>query len=533
MQSSLLRRLNYDVLVHVFELLRLDGNLRALSMTCRDIRQACKPCLFRCTSISAHRVVLLPPPPSDIWDYIRRLTVIGTWQDVCDSHCDEQLPQQFQRLLVQLLFRMPALETVVIVACYFNGSLWDGIQTVLSCPQVRHLVLQVSPDRAVPIPPDFGSPRCTLASLTLPLEEYRCHPRNAIGEVALADSLVSNLAHSLEHLTMLLDVAPLARMASLRLPRLRELHLKGDYPTAATDVSVPLLAVLSGMPNLRSLTLLRAVSGHKHREAYWRVEELDRFPCEHLEHLSIAYPEPTDELYSHLPTTLRSLTLRCYPRHYMHQHRHDRRTVEDELRWTSPILKASEMHTLLRRCQSRSLEELEIEYEEDAFDATLLRSIASHFPNLRTLTIFRYRSRDNDDVPVANVARALSSLAHLRVLRIHLDFQGTPHPLVCFMPRPNRKAVDGFEAHRKLLQSVANTFAAEAPPSLAYVCHLLRDYWANAWLPYRVERTDTGRATARLESDLLAVGRVRMEDDPGPATQYQRPIPDEFDDFEF
>ncbi|KAI0372086.1 hypothetical protein BV20DRAFT_1065925, partial [Pilatotrama ljubarskyi] len=242
-----------------------------------------------------------------------------------------------------------------------------------------------------------------LASLTLPLQEYRCHPRNAIGEVSLADFFVSKLVHSLEHLTMLLDVAPLARMASLHLPRLRDLCLRGDYPIAAADVSVPLLAVLSGMPKLRSLMLLRTVSGLRCRETYWHPDGLDRFLCKELERLSIAYPEPADKLYSHLPTTLHSLTLGCYPRHYTHQHRHDHRTVEDELGWTSPILKASEMHTLLRRCQSRSLEELEIEYQEDAFDAMLLGNIATYFPNLRTLTIFRYRSPDYDNAPVVRL----------------------------------------------------------------------------------------------------------------------------------
>ncbi|KAI0360539.1 hypothetical protein OH77DRAFT_1418494 [Trametes cingulata] len=432
MPSCTLLRLGYDILVQIFQLLSVKYDLLLLSWTCRDIREACKPCLFSSARISARRELLsgalFSSPPSDIWAFVRCLNIIGIWENGCDPPRTRITLGDLQTPFVQFLSRMPALETIVTDAWGHNGLPWDGVQAILSCPQLRHLVLRVTPDRGEPVPPNFESPRCSLASFSLPLRDFRYHPRSFVGEVSLANFIVSTLAHSLEQLSMLLDVAPLVTMASLKMPRLRELYLRGEWPTAGADTSVPLLAAISGMPRLRSLTFLRAVSDGNHREMYWRPRVLDRFPCGELERLSIAYPEPTDELYAHLPTTLCSLALRCYPRHYLHQHRHDRRTVEDELGWASPILKSSEMHALLRRCRVPSLEELEIEYEEDASDAMLLGSIAALFPNLRVLTILRYRSPNNDNVPVEDIACALSSLSHLRILRLHLDFPTTPHP---------------------------------------------------------------------------------------------------------
>ncbi|TBU54747.1 hypothetical protein BD310DRAFT_935218 [Dichomitus squalens] len=46
-------------------------------------------------------------------------------------------------------------------------------------------------------------------------------------------------------------------------------------------------------------------------------------PWQRLRYLSVSYPDPEDEVYSHLPTTLRSLALRCWPRHYLHTLPHD------------------------------------------------------------------------------------------------------------------------------------------------------------------------------------------------------------------
>lgn len=83
----------------------------------------------------------------------------------------------------------------------------------------------------------------------------------------------------------------------------------------------------------------------------------------------------------------------------------------------------------------------------------------------------------------------MASLAHLRVLRLHLDFREAPHPFA---------KNDEFDAIDRTISAAVDTFASEIN-TLHLVCFLLRRNHMNYWLPYRVLREDQ---TVRVELDL-------------------------------
>ncbi|KAI0641649.1 hypothetical protein C8Q79DRAFT_284088 [Trametes meyenii] len=428
---------------------------------------------------------------------------------------------------------MTSLSSITIGEKWSSCVSWDDIRGLLGLPGLRHLDFQAPPyyDDDVPGRIHDLLPLPPLVSLRFSIPDYRYHPRNMPGETKLMAHLLQQLPSSLEVLYIPLDVAPLSAMTTFEWPRLRELHLKGDR---RQDISTcpPMITVIARMPRLRSLSLLRA-HGHAQdspRHIIWPADKTGYSLYQELERVTISYPDPADKIYSHMPSTLQRLSLRCWPRHYIHQHRHDRKTIEDRLGWMSPILRSSELCTILQRCETPKLQELEIEYEEDADDLALLQSIPFLFPNLTSLTVIRYRGTDVSDVPVSQIALALSGLRSLRILRIHLDFPGTPHPLSTMMPI---KSFGLFEAHEELLQHSAHTFAVSLPGSLRFVCCLLRERWTNSWLPFRVMRDSGGLMSVKLDEDVTDIGDISMLDDPGPLTNDQAPQYELYPRFEF
>ncbi|CDO75742.1 hypothetical protein BN946_scf184921.g18 [Trametes cinnabarina] len=379
-------------------------------------------------------------------------------------------------------------------------------------------------------------PRLTSLSLTIPDYKYRF--RHDTARITLLRALLPALSSSLEQLVVSLDVAPLRDMAALPWPRLRSLTLRGADPPVEDEMPLFITHLLAAMPGLRSFSLLQAQAWNSDHHVMWPTGQSGDFPCAQLERLEISYPNPADEVYSRLPDTLRQLSLRCWPRHYLRQHRYERKTLKRRLKWRSPILKSSELLTILRRCRSDLLEVLEIEYREDSEDARLLRSLSELFPALHTLTVFRYRCEPtNTDVPVESIAQALSTLRHLRILRIHLDFPNAPHPLSPFRTYPWHAEFDAFD---DFLHEPARTLATRLNSSVQYVCLLRRQYWRSEWLPFRIVRDTRGGGRAsdvkeiRLDDGLVSIGDIIMEDDPPPYTKDQIPPgPDFIDDFEF
>ncbi|KAI0641648.1 hypothetical protein C8Q79DRAFT_284134 [Trametes meyenii] len=529
-RSGGLRDIDFDILEKIFALLCPGGNLGALSLTCKWLREACKPYLFRCIRIGTHTPLELKYLQHlTIWPHARHLIFCGNlWAHRNAKYVDlSGVP--FHKLLTWMDF----LSSITIDEEWGGCVSWDHLQSLLSLPGLRHFNFQAPPYYDDDVPGCNHEPLSLppLASLRFSIPDYRLHPRNVAGETDLMARLLQQLPSSLETLAIPLDVAPLSSMAAVEWPRLKELHLKGDHRQDMYNCP-PMITVIAHMPRLRSLSLLRA-HGHAQdspRHIVWPVNETGYSLYQELERVTVSYPDPTDKIYSHMPSTLRKLSLRCWPRHYVHQHRHDRKIVEDGLGWMSPIIHSSELYTILHRCQTPKLEELEIEYQEDADDPSLLQTIPNHFPNLTVLTIIRYRGTDTSYVSVSQIALALSGLRSLRVLRIHLDFPGTPHPLSTMMPI---KSYGLFKAHEELLKCSAHTLAMSLPSSLRFVCCLLRERWTNSWLPFRIIRKPGLPVNVEFDEDVTDIGDMSMLDDPGPLTDDQCPQYESFPRFEF
>ncbi|KAI9065594.1 hypothetical protein FKP32DRAFT_1567565 [Trametes sanguinea] len=412
---------------------------------------------------------------------------------------------------------MPNLHRILVEGTEeFEGSIsWAYLRGILSSPRFRHLKISVAVDlnhaATFTTELDFSLP--PLTSLTLTIPDYKYHPRHDNVKAKLLSAFLPKLSLTLECLSISLDVAPLQLIGTLQWPRLRELTLQGDR-RVSLDPEFASIALSAGMPELRSFSILRAQRSKRRRHTLWPAEWTGGVPFSKLERLEVSYPIPADEIYSHLPDTLRRLSLRCWPRHYHHRYRYERDAMR-RLWWKSPILTASELLTILRRCQAAPLEHLEIEYEVDDHDEALLRSLSELFPALRTLTVFRYRPKDHTgEIQVESIARALSNLLHLRVLRIHLDFPHAPHPLSPIETWSCFAELDAFQA---FLSIPAETLARNLSSSLRFVCLFQRRMYENVWFPFRIIRdpsagTRGSRSTVQkvlLDDAVLSIEGLR------------------------
>ncbi|OSD02276.1 hypothetical protein PYCCODRAFT_1459202 [Trametes coccinea BRFM310] len=508
--------LNEDVIEVIFEFLRQEKYRLPLSLTCKYIRQACKPHFFRNTRIYTDHDVMsgrIFQMSSDIWLYVSHLTFSGTWVD----RKDEQRVDlgELQRPLSDLLSSMPFLHTISLINGW-NGMPWDALKTILSVAQLRHLEMCMSPERRRPYPVDTDPFSVVpLETFEVKFDDMRFNTVPYIGEQSLFAFVIPQLSDSLESLRLPLDSAPLGKLASTYWPRLQRLHLSGDR-RLGQDKDIPIIAVLSVMPNLRSFTFLSAQKENTRRDLIWPDGTSWSFSCPLLEHLQISYPDPQDRFFSNLPRSLRKLSLRCWPRHYLHRYEHERQ-VMDENGWRSPIPTSSEMLTVLENLPSEYMTELEIEYIEDDGDEKLLQSLSRLFPALTALTLLRYRRQGDIHVPVDRIAQDLSTLAQLRILRVHLDFAGDPHPYAALERTTHDHEI---EACAHLRHNAAQVLADRLSASFRCVCVLTRLHCLNMWPPFLVVRDSSGIAHIENDPSLHSFDGLPMDDDDGPSTIY-------------
>ncbi|KAJ3013660.1 hypothetical protein NUW54_g1528 [Trametes sanguinea] len=103
--------------------------------------------------------------------------------------------------------------------------------------------------------------------------------------------------------------------------------------------------------------------------------------------------------------------------------------------WSSPILSAAAMASILRRYQSCPLDTLEIEFIGDDTDVDLFRLIAHAFPNLTSLTVHRCRPPHVNEVPLIEIGQALKPFNRLKYLYLYLDLPEAPNPIdIYFLP---------------------------------------------------------------------------------------------------
>ncbi|KZT67998.1 hypothetical protein DAEQUDRAFT_370915 [Daedalea quercina L-15889] len=173
------------------------------------------------------------------------------------------------------------------------------------------------------------------------------------------------------------------------------------------------------MPKLRVLNLRMSLG----KGVDWRVLHLwpegyeAQFPWPELEDLTVPFPSPEDQIYSHLPISMRRLSLRCSPHYCFHLWEAERLY---HLRF--PILYASEMLEIFAKINAPYLDYLQLEYRADAAEDDLLKCLVQKFPRLTFLVIHRFQSVRASNVTVDDIALRLSEFRHLITLRAHLDF---------------------------------------------------------------------------------------------------------------
>ncbi|KAI0757770.1 hypothetical protein C8Q80DRAFT_1135326 [Daedaleopsis nitida] len=475
--------------------------------------------------------------PSALWPYIRELwffvpNPIRTWSN------ERVVPLENNRFrikfpLADTLSRMLNLHSVMFNGVCHSFSSWGVRRAVLSVPQLRRVEFHgpLWDDCVEKLPRKLPLKAAPITSFRVSCPDYRMRPRVMREDVSVVFALLSQLHNSLEALSLPSEHISLSTFRKYDWPRLHELKLRGECQSSPP---IPVFPALSHIRTLRVLTLELAQSPEcgLERQSMGSFDPTDGFPWRDLESLSVSYPHPEDKWYGLLPSTLRRLDLRCWPRHYMHLLWHDRRTVTDNLQWHSPILGSSEMLTILRRCRSsdawRSVRQLDLEFREDQMDHKLFEYIPHAFPNVTFLQVHRYRIPDNMHVPVAEIADALSRFTQLQVLRLHLDFTDAPHPFAMYdATRSQVENDDPFDTIARTITDAADAFA-RAITTLRIACFLIRQNTHNRWIPFTIERGE-GVVRAEIDHTITAIQVFPMNDEDGPYWNPRRVVIDRYE----
>ncbi|KAI0630108.1 hypothetical protein C8Q77DRAFT_241141 [Trametes polyzona] len=487
--SHLIERLNDDVLREIYKILLPDQNLRALSMTCKAIRLSCLPFLFRAVSTGAYAITEEDFVPRYLWPYVQHMRFFGQWQSM-----DPELFNPLRGtpiILADALAQMPLLSSITISDTQHEPVPSDGLAVVLSYPGLRRFHGRLSfgeyPRVVRPEEWHFHAAPTTSYRQTIPAYRER-HLRLCPRDLAVLSHVAKQrqVQLSLEELDVPAEVIPFTTLGATDWPKLRSIRTRGECPLEAT----PLVRAFGRMPALEELVLRMPSTSQVARTALLPPDWTGPIPWPNLKTLFVSYPDPHDPVYSLLPPAgLRRLELRCWPRRYFHFLRWERPTMY-HLGWHDRILTASGMIEILSRCRVHDLEALDVEFEEDGRDVELFRLIASQFPNLTTLTVFRYRAPRHPDAHMLEIGRALSPLLHLRTLRLHLDFKSAPHPY----PKFNAYNADDVKRHSALLRDTALTLARELGGTATETIYLLERRAASltVWWPFHVVRGDEG-----------------------------------------
>ncbi|OBZ67535.1 hypothetical protein A0H81_12508 [Grifola frondosa] len=192
---------------------------------------------------------------------------------------------------------------------------------------------------------------------------------------------------SLESIRIPSETAQYSLMAARLWPRLQQMTLYGFNP--GPDVSfLSLLALLAVMPSMTSLTLKLAQNMEEPHSCSGpeAPEELD---LSNLRQFTMSYPHPDDEIFAHLPSELRGISLRDSPRYYICD-------MYMMIPNRAPLLSGIDLLRILDIRTFAALERLEIVYRADSSDLQVIESIVDMFPQLRSLEIHRYPSHDKE-----------------------------------------------------------------------------------------------------------------------------------------
>ncbi|KAH9847808.1 hypothetical protein C2E23DRAFT_846525 [Lenzites betulinus] len=454
------------------------GSLRALSCTSKMIREACLPFLFHSVYIPVYDILLRKPPPPVAWPFIRNITFSGHWtMPVSGYPIRDEL---------NCLYQMPALRTITVKQYDDYVPISPrALYMILSTPQLRTLCLDTPANQwailNLQIPPT-----ASLTCLHIFAPTYREH-RSSPGVEHLIGLVAASLHLILEELEVPFEFVPLTILSSVEWPRLRKLSFSGGKTDPTHTTASHLASILSRAPMLSTLTLDLALPHTMDTQPMFRQGSITGSPWPELRELTISHPDPADELFAHLPESLTTLRLNCWPHHYFFRLSFERASMS-RYGWGSSVLRASEALAILRRSTLPRLRVLELEYEEDSEDMALLQQIPALFPGLTMLTIYWYRRSSTAEVPVDAIARALAPLSDISVLRLYLEF-----PEIPIMFGHNRSAGGiAVGSYRRSINSAADVFFGTLGSSLKTVFLLDRDLFGNQWALYREAERDHG-----------------------------------------
>ncbi|KAI0643817.1 hypothetical protein C8Q79DRAFT_1012372 [Trametes meyenii] len=384
------------------------------------------------------------------------------------------------------LEHLPAVRSVTFASAS-GGVPWTAILKCLSYPRITSISFR-NDSMWTCVPPPAVSPQLLSADTQLGLTELHYvvdEWRDVESVMAQRDiqaartlessylrALVPRMSNTAESLTLPIDTAPLTEMSEIDWPRLTALSLTGQWIDSAS-----LQALLFRMPNLRNLSILASQRrGIPHPLVL--TEGLKQRL--RLHSLTIAYPNPEDEIFASVGEELTCLSLRDSPRYYLYPQCTEDWMLES---METPLLTSTDVLSIIRRIPAPRLWKLELVYRADEAEFELLHYLSLAFPLLQQIELHRYRASDSlagdDNIPYMNIAKALASIEHLRVAYLNLDFQD-----VIFSPwrtaeYPYERAIllrDRGEEIRSVL---------EAGRNFEYVALLARPSNAGVWSKFR------------------------------------------------
>ncbi|RPD61746.1 hypothetical protein L226DRAFT_394565 [Lentinus tigrinus ALCF2SS1-7] len=254
-------------------------------------------------------------------------------------------------------------------------------------------------------------------------------------EASSLSALVPRLHETAEQLTLPMEATPVLSMSERSWSKLHSLSFHGSYVDVAQMEAFPLF--FSKVPRLRNLFMtVHQLRNTVHRRAPILGHRLpgDLFqPASiRLRSLTVAYPDPDDDIFSVDVTDLHQLSLRDWPRYYGNLAYEDSQSTGSP----APILTHAECLSILRRMNMPRLTSLELVYLVDPgfADDELLSYISRAFPRLEHLQLHRYRADREEYVDYEHIAKLLVAARSLRTVRLNLDLHGDHGPYCNFVP---------------------------------------------------------------------------------------------------